>query len=164
MRRAARLQLRTLHQKSSALKGRPPHGGTTGHTSKATSGSSIFNSPSPSAGNSNNTSTTSSKSGHVSAEGRRPGDRLGGIPSSSIAASALKHLSSKTVPLTRTAGSSVAAGKDTALATSEWWAWLGVGGGVGRGGNVCGADRGSRSRGGGGGGEWRGAFTNRECL
>ena len=77
----------------------------------------------------------------------------------------VKHLSPSAA-----VGVDPSAPKDALAA--ELWAWLG-GVGVER---VCGADRSMRShaatgaRGAGGrdagsgGGEWRGAFTNRECL
>ncbi|CAM9479738.1 unnamed protein product [Ectocarpus fasciculatus] len=106
-------------------------------------------------------------------EQRRPGDRLGGIPSASISTNPKQqqaqrqHLSPTAAAAATAAASSsssgVAAAPKDALA-SELWAWLG---GVGSGRRSCSADRpkcssSQRAGGGGGGsGEWRGAFYNR---
>lgn len=101
---------------------------------------------------------------------RRPGDRLGGIPSSmkSVGCSiGEKHLSAIQVN-----GMDSAAPKDALAA--ELWAWLGgVGGGREGGAKLSMKASAARIAGGGqgggreaaargGGGEWRGAFTNRE--
>eukprot|EP00752_Nemacystus_decipiens_P006428 g5790.t1 len=98
-------------------------------------------------------------------EQRRPGDRLGGIPSSSLSTTPeqqqqqRQHLS-PTAAAAAAAKSGVAAPAPKDALASELWAWLG---GVGSG-RSCSADRPKRSSqrsGGGGGGEWRGAFYNR---
>ncbi|CAM9395227.1 unnamed protein product [Sphacelaria rigidula] len=132
MRRETRVQQRPLNTKSS------PGGGC------------VLGSAPP-LGGSGNTVANANRSSHVSPSGRLPGDRLGGVPSSSVS-SLVSSISSAT---SATGG---ATAQDTALAKSEWFSWLGVG--VGRNGGSCrGGDR-SRSRAGEGGGEWRGAFRN----
>lgn len=97
-------------------------------------------------------------------EQRRPGDRLGGIPSSSLSTTP-KQQQEQRQHLSPTAAAAAAANSGAAPApkdalASELWAWLG---GVGSG-RSCSAERPKRSsQRSGGGGEWRGAFYNREC-
>lgn len=111
----------------------------------------------------------SSSSNPDGTQQRRPGDRLGGIPSSSTSTTP-NHKQQQRQHLSPTAAASAAANGSTgrvattapkdALA-SELWAWLG---GVGSG-RSCSADRPKRSsERSGGGSEWRGAFYNREYL
>eukprot|EP00903_Cladosiphon_okamuranus_P012575 g11772.t1 len=98
---------------------------------------------------------------------RRPGDRLGGIPSSSLSTTPKQqqrqrqHLSpTAAAAAAANSSSSGAAAKPKDALASELWAWLG---GVGSG-RSCSADRPKRSSqrsGSGGGVEWRGAFYNR---
>ena len=97
-------------------------------------------------------------------EQRRPGDRLGGIPSSSLSTTP-KQQQEQRQHLSPTAAAAAASNSGAAPApkdalASELWAWLG---GVGSG-RSCSAERPKRSsQRSGGGGEWRGAFYNREC-